>query len=332
MSEDRFQQVAIIGLGLIGGSIGLATQAALPGTRVTAYDTDEGVRIRARERGLAHEVFDDIRGAVADADLVVLCVPVRAMGETAVALKGAVKPEAVISDVGSCKQSVAGAIAAALPGQPLVPAHPVAGTEHSGPDAGFATLFRNRWCILTPAQDTPADAARRTGDFWTALGANVEIMDARHHDLVLAITSHVPHLIAYTIVGTASDLEDVTRSEVIKYSAGGFRDFTRIAASDPTMWRDVFLSNKEAVLEVLQRFSEDLSALQRAIRWEDGDALFDHFTQTRAVRRSIIEEGQDDARPDFGRRDHGANGGGANGAGANGGDATGGASGGDQPG
>ncbi len=304
MSESAFEQVAIIGLGLIGGSIGLAAQAALPGLRVTAYDADEAVRIRARERGLAHEVFDDPADAVADADLVVLCVPVRAMGEAAAALKGALKPNAVISDVGSCKQSVADAIAAALPGQPIVPAHPVAGTEHSGPDAGFAELFRNRWCILTPAEGTPADAARQTADFWTALGANVEIMDARHHDLVLAITSHVPHLIAYTIVGTASDLEDVTRSEVIKYSAGGFRDFTRIAASDPTMWRDVFLSNREAVLEVLQRFSEDLSALQRAIRWGDGDVLFDHFTQTRAVRRSIIEEGQDDARPDFGRRDH----------------------------
>ena len=309
VNGDGFRHIAIIGLGLIGGSIGLAAQEALPDLRVTAYDSDEEVRIRARERGLAHEVFDDIAQAVADADLVVLCVPVRAMGEVAALLQGALKPDAVISDVGSCKQSVAGAIAAALPGQPLVPAHPVAGTEHSGPDAGFATLFRNRWCILTPAEGTPAEAARRTADFWTALGANVEIMDARHHDLVLAITSHVPHLIAYTIVGTASDLEDVTRSEVIKYSAGGFRDFTRIAASDPTMWRDVFLSNKEAVLEVLQRFSEDLSALQRAIRWEDGDALFDHFTQTRAVRRSIIEEGQDDARPDFGRRDHGGNGG-----------------------
>jgi cyclohexadieny/prephenate dehydrogenase len=305
VTDTPFRQIAIIGLGLIGGSIGLATQEALPDTRVTAFDADEAVRIRARERGLAHEVFDDPKAAVAGADLVVLCVPVNAMGAAAATLQGALKPDAIISDVGSCKQSVAEAIAAALPGQPIVPAHPVAGTEHSGPDAGFASLFRNRWCILTPADGAAPDDADRTAAFWTALDAKVEMMDARHHDLVLAITSHVPHLIAYTIVGTASDLEDVTRSEVIKYSAGGFRDFTRIAASDPTMWRDVFLSNKEAVLEVLQRFSEDLSALQRAIRWGDGDALFDHFTQTRAVRRSIIEEGQDDARPDFGRRDHG---------------------------
>jgi cyclohexadieny/prephenate dehydrogenase len=182
-----------------------------------------------------------------------------------------------------------------------VTAHPVAGTENSGPDAGFATLFHHRWCILTPSDRTPEAAVERVRAFWEALGANVELMDAKHHDLVLAVTSHLPHLIAYTIVGTASDLEEVTRSEVIKYSAGGFRDFTRIAASDPTMWRDVFLANKEAVLEMLQRFSEDLTALQRAIRWGDGDALFDLFTRTRAIRRSIIEQGQDDERPDFGR-------------------------------
>ena len=191
-----------------------------------------------------------------------------------------------------------------LPGQPVIPAHPVAGTEHSGPDAGFASLFHHRWCIVTPPEGADPAKVRALVEFWEALGANVEIMDPQHHDLVLAVTSHLPHLIAYTIVGTASDLEDVTQSEVIKYSAGGFRDFTRIAASDPTMWRDVFLANREAVLEMLQRFTEDLTALQRAIRVGDGATLFDHFTRTRAIRRSIIAEGQDDARPDFGRADH----------------------------
>jgi cyclohexadieny/prephenate dehydrogenase len=212
--------------------------------------------------------------------------------------------DAIISDVGSSKAGVANALAKALPDNIIVPAHPVAGTERSGPEAGFAALFHQRWCILTPAAGTPEAAIARVSTFWERLGSNVEIMDPAHHDLVLAITSHLPHLIAYTIVGTASDLENVTQSEVIKYSAGGFRDFTRIAASDPVMWRDVFLTNKDAVLEMLQRFSEDLTALQRAIRWGDGDALFELFTRTRAVRRSIIEQGQDDARPDFGRGDH----------------------------
>jgi cyclohexadieny/prephenate dehydrogenase len=210
----------------------------------------------------------------------------------------------LVSDVGSSKQTVARALADALPGHAIIPAHPVAGTERSGPDAGFASLFHNRWCIITPPVDAEPAKLAALRAFWEALGARVEIMDAQHHDLVLAVTSHLPHLIAYTIVGTASDLEGVTQSEVIKYSAGGFRDFTRIAASDPTMWRDVFLSNKDAVLEMLQRFTEDLTALQKAIRVGDGAALFDHFTRTRAIRRSIIEEGQDDARPDFGRSDH----------------------------
>jgi cyclohexadieny/prephenate dehydrogenase len=195
-------------------------------------------------------------------------------------------------------------LAAALPGAAVIPAHPVAGTERSGPDAGFSSLFQSRWCIITPPEGADAAHVAALSAFWEGLGAKVEVMDAAHHDLVLAVTSHLPHLIAYTIVGTASDLEGVTESEVIKYSAGGFRDFTRIAASDPTMWRDVFLSNKDAVLDMLQRFSEDLTALQRAIRVGDGNQLFDHFTRTRAIRRSIIEEGQDDARPDFGRSDH----------------------------
>ncbi len=300
-----FERVAIIGLGLLGGSIGLAVQQYLPDIRTTGYDSDPATRRRAAERGLAHTICDTSADAVADADLVIFCVPPGAMGDAAREIASALPSDAVVSDVGSCKVSIAKALGDALPNHLVIPAHPVAGTEHSGPDAGFASLFQHRWCIVTPPE--PCDLLKLTAlvEFWEALGANVEIMDAAHHDLVLAVTSHLPHLIAYTIVGTASDLEDVTESEVIKYSAGGFHDFTRIAASDPTMWRDVFLSNKDAVLTMLQRFTEDLTALQRAIRTENSDALFDHFTRTRAVRRSIIEEGQDDARPDFGRADHG---------------------------
>jgi cyclohexadieny/prephenate dehydrogenase len=299
-----FAQIAIIGLGLQGGSIGLAVQQYLPGVHTTGYDADPATRIRARERGLVHEVFDTCAEAVKACDLVIFCVPPGVMGDAAREAAATLPADALVSDVGSCKQSIAQALGEALPGFTIIPAHPVAGTEHSGPDAGFATLFRNRWCIVTPPE--PTDLLKLTAlvAFWEALGANVEIMDAAHHDLVLAVTSHLPHLIAYTIVGTASDLEDVTESEVIKYSAGGFRDFTRIAASDPTMWRDVFLSNREAVLTMLQRFTEDLTALQRAIRVGDDKTLFDHFTRTRAIRRSIIEEGQDDDRPDFGRTDH----------------------------
>jgi len=301
LSETPFSHVAIIGLGLIGGSMGLALREYLPETRVSGWDADAHVRAVAARRGLAHDVTDTLEEAVAGADLVVLCVPVRAIEAAASALAGKIAPDCVVSDVGSCKVSVAEAIARALPGQPVVPAHPVAGTEHSGPEAGFPSLFKNRWCIVTPTKDTDDAAAQRVIALWRAIGATVETMAPDHHDRVLAVTSHVPHLIAYTIVGTASDLEEVTRSEVIKYSAGGFRDFTRIAASDPTMWRDVFLSNKDAVLEILQRFSEDLTALQRAIRWGKGDELFEHFAKTREIRRSIIEEGQDDARADFGR-------------------------------
>lgn len=301
----RFDTIAIIGLGLLGGSIGLAIKDSLPAARTTGFDTDPATRARAGERGLVGTVCAEIGEAVREADLVILCVPVGAMEAAAAALAPHLKPGAVISDVGSSKQSVALALGAALPGHAVIPAHPVAGTERSGPDAGFASLFQNRWCIITPPADADPARVAALSAFWEALGARVELMDAQHHDLVLAVTSHLPHLIAYTIVGTADDLEGVTQSEVIKYSAGGFRDFTRIAASDPTMWRDVFLSNKEAVLEMLQRFTEDLTALQRAIRVGDGQQLFDHFARTRAIRRSIIEEGQDDARPDFGRSDHG---------------------------
>jgi cyclohexadieny/prephenate dehydrogenase len=300
-----FERVAIVGLGLLGGSIGLAVAENLPDTRTTGFDADPEVRHRAAERGLVDTVCETAAEAVADADLVILCVPVGAMGAAAQAIAGHLKPGALVSDTGSSKGSVQAALAEALPGQPAIPAHPVAGTERSGPDAGFASLFQNRWCIITPPADADPALLDALSEFWRSLGARIEVMDAAHHDLVLAITSHLPHLIAYTIVGTASDLEEVTRSEVIKYSAGGFRDFTRIAASDPTMWRDVFLSNREAVLEMLQRFSEDLTALQRAIRWGDGDKLHDLFTRTRDIRRSIIEQGQDVARPDFGREDHG---------------------------
>ncbi|ASK89138.1 prephenate/arogenate dehydrogenase family protein [Sphingorhabdus sp. SMR4y] len=296
-----FSNIAIIGIGLIGSSIAHAVREAMPTARITGYDADPAVRARVNELGFCHDVSDSAGTAVTDADLVILCVPVGVMAEVAAEIACDLPADAIISDVGSSKESVLAAFAKALPEARIIPAHPVAGTENSGPDAGFATLFQDRWCILTPPADAAEGDIERVKAFWEKLGANIEIMDAKHHDLVLAVTSHLPHLIAYTIVGTASDLEHVTRGEVIKYSAGGFRDFTRIAASDPTMWRDVFLSNKDAVLEMLQRFSEDLSALQRAIRWDKGDELFDLFTKTRAIRRRIIEEGQDDAAPDFGR-------------------------------
>jgi cyclohexadieny/prephenate dehydrogenase len=302
--DPPFGRVSVIGLGLIGSSIARAVHATMPTVRITGHDASTDVRDTARALNFCDDIADTPGAAVIDADLVILCVPLGAMGAVAEAITADLPPEAVISDVGSSKAGVVAALSAALPSHAIVPAHPVAGTERSGPEAGFASLFHNRWCILTPPEGTDEAAIARVTAFWERLGAQIEIMDAAHHDLVLAVTSHLPHLIAYTIVGTASDLENVTQSEVIKYSAGGFRDFTRIAASDPTMWRDVFLSNKDAVLEMLQRFSEDLTALQRAIRWGDGEALFDLFTRTRAVRRSIIEQGQDDERPDFGRSDH----------------------------
>ena len=296
-----FARVAIVGLGLIGSSVARAVRHAMPTVRLSGYDADPAVRDTAIRLGLVDDVADQAGAAVTDADLVVLCVPVGAIGAVAGELAADLPSDVIVTDVGSCKTEVARALAEAIPGVAVVPAHPVAGTERSGPEAGFATLFAGRWCILTPAADADPVAVARVGEFWRRLGADVEVMTPEHHDRVLAVTSHLPHLIAYSIVGTASDLEAVTESEVIKYSAGGFRDFTRIAASDPTMWRDVFLSNREAVLEMLGRFSEDLAQLQRAIRWGDGDALFDLFTRTRAIRRSIVEQGQDDAREDFGR-------------------------------
>ena len=301
-----FARVAVIGLGLIGSSVARAVREAMPGVRLTGHDADPQVRETARALNLVDDVADHPGAAVLDAELVVLCVPVGAIGAVAAELAPDLPEGVIVTDVGSSKASVAQALAEALPGVAVVPAHPVAGTERSGPEAGFATLFRNRWCILTPAEDADPVAVERVAEFWRRLGADIEQMAPEHHDRVLAVTSHLPHLIAYTIVGTASDLEEVTQSEVIKYSAGGFRDFTRIAASDPTMWRDVFLNNREAVLDMLQRFSEDLSALQRAIRWGQGDELFDRFTRTRAIRRGIIEAGQDTAAPDFGRSQPGS--------------------------
>jgi cyclohexadieny/prephenate dehydrogenase len=298
-----FSRVAIIGMGLIGSSLARAVRANMPTVSLSVHDADQAVRERVRELDLADDVADTPGAAVIDADLVILAVPVMAMMKVAASIADDLPASCVVSDTGSVKASVLSDLSEVLPENVfIVPAHPVAGTEKSGPDAGFATLFDGRWCILTPAAGADALAVERVREFWTRLGATVEVMDAAHHDLVLAVTSHLPHLIAYSIVGTASDMESVTSSEVIKYSAGGFRDFTRIAASDPVMWRDVFLSNKDAVLDVLQRFSEDLTALQRAIRWGDGEFLEALFTRTRAVRRGIVDQGQDTDDADFGRK------------------------------
>jgi cyclohexadieny/prephenate dehydrogenase len=302
LSEPLFDRVLIIGMGLIGSSIARAVMMKRIAGTLIACDASEQVLDRVRALNIADEVTGDAATAAASADLIIFAVPVGANAGVAKLIGPHVKPGAIVSDTGSVKAQVLAAIAPHLPASvALVPAHPVAGTEYSGPDAGFATLFINRWCILTPPEETGKTAIAKVQGFWEALGSNVEIMSAEHHDLVLAITSHVPHLIAYNIVGTADDLEAVTQSEVIKFSAGGFRDFTRIAASDPTMWRDVFLHNKTAVLEMLGRFTEDLIALQRKIRHGDGEGLFDLFTRTRAIRRSIIEQGQETAAPDFGR-------------------------------
>lgn len=306
MDEPVFSRLALIGIGLIGSSIALGARKHKLAAHVAVSTRTAETLARAKELGLGDSWHEDPAEAVAGADCVILCVPVGASGATAETIAPALAPGAIVSDVGSVKASVIAAMSPHLPSNVhFVPGHPVAGTEYSGPDAGFAELFENRWVILTPPPETEAAAVARLSRFWSRLGANVETMDARHHDLVLAITSHVPHLIAYNIVGTAAHLEEVTESEVMKFSAGGFRDFTRIASSDPTMWRDVFLNNREAVLEMLGRFTEDLTALQRAIRFAEGDKLFELFTRTRAIRRGIIEAGQETAAPDFGRP-HGA--------------------------
>ena len=298
----QFNRLALIGFGLIGGSIARAARAQGLVGEIIATARSEQTRARVSELGLADAVVESNAEAVVGADLVILCIPVGACGAVAQEIAPHLAHGAIVSDVGSVKGAIVRDMAPHLPPHAhFIPAHPVAGTEHSGPDSGFAELFINRWCILTPSEGADPDAVERLRTFWAALGARVEIMTAEHHDLVLAITSHLPHLIAYTIVGTADELAQVTSSEVIKFSAGGFRDFTRIAASDPTMWRDVFLSNKEAVLEMLGTFNEDLSGLTRAIRRGDGEALFEHFSRTRAIRRGVVEIGQDSAAPDFGR-------------------------------
>lgn len=301
MTSDKADTVAIIGIGLIGSSIARALRHYETGHKIIAIDQDEHALKEAEELNLADQYTTSLKG-VAPADIIIFCTPVLTYEAIAEAIKPYLKQGAIISDVGSVKEQVSKTFENAFGStHQFVPAHPVAGTEQSGPKAGLANLFHRRWCIVTPPKNASAEAVFKIKSLWAAIGATVEEMNAQHHDLVLAITSHVPHLIAYNIVGTASDLEEVTRSEVIKYSAGGFRDFTRIAASDPTMWRDVFLSNKEAVLEMLGRFSEDLTALQRAIRWSDGDALYNLFSRTREIRRRIIDAGQDEAAPDFGR-------------------------------
>ena len=305
MSDVIYPKMAVIGCGLIGSSVIRAARAAGVVGEVAVADASPEALKRIHALGFAEHVTGDVAEAVRDADLVVFGVPVLAMGEAARKAAPALKPGATVTDVGSVKASVAEALAAAVPDTVfVVPGHPIAGTEQSGPDAGFAELFQKRWVILTPQgrDDAPYVAAvERLADFWTALGANVERMDEKHHDLVLAVTSHLPHLIAYNIVGTAADLEEVTQAEVMKYSAGGFRDFTRIAASDPTMWRDIFVANKDAVLEILGRFTEDLQALSRAIRWGEADKLYDLFSRTREIRRGVIAAGQESAEPNFGR-------------------------------
>ena len=302
LDEPIFDELAIIGVGLIGSSIARAVRLRNAARRIVLADRSGETLARAQALALGDDSTSDLASAVRSADCVILCAPVGANEYIGRAIASSLTLGAIVSDVGSVKGAVVSTLAPILPRHAhLIPAHPVAGTEQSGPDAGFASLFVNRWCILTPPEGADADAVGKVRAFWEALGSNVEIMSAGHHDLVLAITSHVPHLIAYNIVGTAADLEEVTRSEVIKFSAGGFRDFTRIAASDPTMWRDVFLHNKDAVLEMLGRFNEDLTALQRMIRREDGDGLFALFTRTRAVRLGIVAQGQETAAPDFGR-------------------------------
>lgn len=297
-----YRRVALVGLGLIASSMAHAMRAQRLAGEIVGYARTAATRDEAREVGFCDHVFDTVGEAVQDADLVVLAVPVGAMGAVAAEIAPHLAPGATVTDVGSVKQAVIEAVVPHVPpGVHFVAGHPLAGTEHSGPRSGFATLFVNRWWLLTPAPDADPEVVARLRALLVGMGAKVDEMDAAHHDLVLAVTSHTPHLIAYTMVGVADDLSRVTESEVIKYSAAGFRDFTRIAASDPTMWRDVFLTNREATLEILGRFTEELFALQRAIRLGDGPHLHEYFTRTRAIRRGIIEAGQDTAAPDFGR-------------------------------
>ena len=299
---QNYGKVAFVGLGLIASSMFWAMKRANMSTEVYGFARSAATRDTARKIGLCDHVCDTLIEAVKDADLVVLAVPIGAMAGVAQEIAPHLKVGATVTDVGSVKREVIDCVGPHLPEHVhFIPGHPVAGTEHSGPESGFAELYDGRWCLLTPDGEADSDALGQLKEFWENLGSHVEVMDPDHHDLVVAVTSHAPHLIAYTMVGVADDLRRVTDSEVIKYSAGGFRDFTRIAASDPTMWRDVFLSNKEATLEILGRFTEELFALQRAIRTGDGEHLHDYFTRTRAIRRGIIEAGQDTDAPNFGR-------------------------------
>lgn len=302
MSDPIFQRVALIGLGLIGSSIAWASRRGNAAVEVVGYARSGETRDRARELGFCDRIEDSAEEAVIGADLVILCVPVGSCGAVTQQIAPNLAPGAIVSDVGSVKEAVIAAMQPHLPDHvAFIPGHPMAGTEHSGPESGFAELFDNRWNLLTPIPGTDGGAIDRLTAFWERLGANVESMDAAHHDLVCAVTSHVPHAIAYTMCGVADDMSRVTNQEVVQFSAAGFRDFTRIAASDPVMWRDVFLTNREATIEILGRFVEELMALQRAIRTGDGDFLHEYFTRTRAIRRSIIEAGQDTAAANFGR-------------------------------
>ncbi|MCJ7871611.1 prephenate/arogenate dehydrogenase family protein [Phaeobacter sp. J2-8] len=297
-----YQKVALIGLGLIAGSMAHAMRRGNVAGEISGFARSEATRGTARRIGLCDIICDSAEDTVVDADLVVLAVPVGAMGPVMQKIAPHLKPGATVIDVGSVKGAVVDVVAPHIPqGVHFVPTHPMAGTEHSGPEAGFATLYDNRWVLIVPPEGADPAAVEKVEDYWQALGAHCERMEVEHHDLVCAVVSHIPHLIAYTMVGVADDLSRVSEKEVIKFSAAGFRDFTRIAASDPTMWRDVFLTNKQATLEMLGRFTEELFALQRAIRTGDGEELFDYFTRTRAIRRGIIEAGQDTDAPDFGR-------------------------------
>ena len=300
--STQFERVALIGIGLIGSSLAHVMRSEKIAAHISGHAKSAETRATAVKLGLVDSMHETAAAAVKDADLVIMCVPVGACGEIAKDISAALKPGAILTDVGSVKAAIVRDVVPYLPaGIHFIPGHPIAGTEQSGPASGFAELFEKRWCILTPLPDSDPAAVAKLEKFWRSCGSDVELMTPEHHDMVLAITSHLPHLIAYNIVATAADLEDVTDSEVIKYSASGFRDFTRIAASDPTMWRDVFMNNREAVLEMLGRFSEDLSVLQRAIRFGDGNALFSLFTRARGVRRKIIEAGQETSAPNFGR-------------------------------
>jgi len=303
MSKPLFDRIALIGIGLIGSSLARVVRREKLASHVAISTRSAATLRRAEELKLGDSYHTDLAEGVKDADLVIVSVPVGSSGEVAEIIAPALKPGAIVTDVGSTKGSVIAQMQPHIPsGVHFIPGHPLAGTEKSGPDAGFAALFENRWCIFTPLPDTDPEALEKLSEFWRRCGSNIDVMDPQHHDMVLAIVSHLPHIIAYNIVGTADDLQNVSKSEVIKYAASGFRDFTRLAASDPTMWRDVCLHNRDAILEMLSRFSEDLASLQRAIRWGDGQKLFDLFTHTRGVRRSIIDAGQEVDVPDFGRQ------------------------------